>query len=89
MNKQAWNILQRGRGILQMQPLGCWGNRKPSFCSGCGPGEYYLCKTCGLLQPWCKGKSDGYGEICDRCWVIAQQMHEAVGVAIESAQERD
>jgi hypothetical protein len=87
MNKPAWNLLQQGQGFLQMQPLGCWGNSNPSFCSGCRSGEYYQCETYGLLQPWCKGGFDGYGEICDRCWVIAQKMHEAVGVAIESAIE--
>jgi hypothetical protein len=70
-----------------MQPLGCWGNSNPSFCSGCCPGEYYQCEACGLLQPWCKGGFDGYEGIYDYCWVIAQQMHEVVRVAIESAIE--
>lgn len=83
MNKQVWNLLQQGRSILQLQPLGCLSSRSKSFCLGCESGLYYECRTCGYLQPYCKGADDDYFEICDDCWGIAEKMHEAPGMPME------
>ncbi|WP_235111395.1 hypothetical protein [Acaryochloris sp. 'Moss Beach'] len=82
VNKQLWNLLQRGRGVLQLQPLGCLSDRSNSFCLGCEPGQYYECEICGYLQPYCKGADDDYFELCDDCWGIAEQMHVATGIAM-------
>ncbi len=68
MNKQIWNLLQRGRGILQLPPMGCLSTGTKSFCDGCGPGNHFECATCGRLQPWCKGAWDDQAECCDDCY---------------------
>jgi hypothetical protein len=86
MNNTLWNLLQRGRGILHMQPLGCH-SQKNGFCVGCEPGQFYQCQTCGYLQPWCKGALNTYEEICDDCWAIAEQMHDAASIPIEGGTE--
>ena len=83
MNKQMWNLLQRGRGIMQLQPLGCLSSRSQSLCQGCEAGQYYECQSCGYLQPWCKGAADDYPEICDDCLSLAEQMHGATGIPME------
>jgi hypothetical protein len=83
MNRSMWNFIQRSRGILQLQPLGCLSSQSKSFCSGCEPGQYYECEACGYLQPWCKGALDDYFEVCDNCWVVAEQMHEITGIPME------
>jgi hypothetical protein len=83
--KKIWNLLQQGRGSLRLRPLGCQSDRSPSFCSGCEPGHYFECETCGYLQPWCKGADDGYFAICDDCWAITQQMHEAASLPMEQS----
>lgn len=85
MNKQVWNFLQRGRGVLQLPPLGCYAVVEHVFCSGCEPGQFYQCQVCGFLQPWCKGADDGYFHVCDSCWAITQQMHEATGMPMEES----
>ncbi|MGR3278499.1 hypothetical protein ACSYAD_25730 [Acaryochloris marina NIES-2412] len=83
MKKLAWNLLQQGRSIMQLQPLGCLSHRSKSYCEGCEPGQYYECETCGYLQPYCKGADDDYFEICDDCWGIAEKMHGATGIPME------
>jgi hypothetical protein len=68
MNKQVWNLLQKGSEILQLAPMGCLSARTKSFCHGCNPGDYFECETCGKLQPWCKGAWDDQVERCDDCY---------------------
>lgn len=84
MNKPMWNFIQKGRGVLQLKPLGCLSNHSQSFCSGCEAGQYYECESCGCLQPWCKGAADDYPEICDDCWGLAEQMHNVIKIPMES-----
>ena len=84
MKKQVWNLLQQGRCIMQLQPLGCLSSRSKSLCLGCEAGQYYECQSCGYLQPYCKGADDDYFEICDDCWGIAEKMHEATGMPMEA-----
>ena len=83
MNKQIWNFVQRSRGILQLQPLGCLCNQSQLFCSGCEPGQYQECEVCGYLQPWCKGAEDSFFQICDRCRDVVEQIQGAVEIPME------
>jgi hypothetical protein len=68
MDKHLWNLLQQGRGILQLRPMGCLTSRTKAFCDGCNPGDYFECAACGKLQPWCKGAWDDQDDKCDDCW---------------------
>lgn len=40
------------------------------FCGECeSENNYYECKSCNRVVPWCFGASDKYWEYCDDCAV--------------------
>jgi hypothetical protein len=76
MNRLLWNFAQLARETIGIKPLGC-----PQHCE-CRPREIYQCECCDLIQPWCRGMNYGNFTICDDCWMIASQVHEAAGIPL-------
>jgi hypothetical protein len=85
LKTKLFNLNQLLRQGLNQPPALCYAMKENQpFCEGCEPGQVFECDRCHRLLPWCRGASDDFDEICDRCWGDLSRVAQQITSEIEA-----